>query len=318
MNAMPKQYDKLAKSLDQKMTVEMDAKSNHTLKMHCARPELFEKINSRKWDYVVIQPFSRELIFDMDSINEATVPYLQQLIDSVRLKNPCTNILLYETWGYKNGFAERTDTDTFDEMAMKLENGFRYISDTFDLPIVPVGMVWREIANKHPEINLYDADGSHPSPIGSYLVACTFYTSIFKKGLDGDIHETYPVEQVKTIHEVVYNYVLSNLESCKLNVNSFFVVKTANSPSSKKYKISCKANYPKADSLIWDFGDGSKSKYNNVNHSYKNPGKYTVKLTVHDTCGVRVYNQNLTFTAPPAPKPKSKTKKTPAAPAKKP
>jgi hypothetical protein len=59
---------------------------------------------------------------------------------------------LYETWGYKNGFAERNDTDSFDEMAMKIENGARYIADTFDLAIVPVGMVWREIVNKHPEI----------------------------------------------------------------------------------------------------------------------------------------------------------------------
>lgn len=309
MNAMPKQFDKLAKSLDQKVLVEMEAKSNHTLKMHCARPELFKTINSKKWDYVIIQPFSRELIFDKDSINEATIPYFQQIMDSIRANNACTNILLYETWGYKNGYAERNDTDSFDEMAMKIENGARYIADTFDLAIVPVGMVWREIVNKHPEINLFDADEHHPSPIGSYLVASTFYAAIYKRSFEGAPLTAYPAEQMKTIHEVTYKYVLSHIDNCDLRKNTFFITKTESNPTTKKYKVSCKSYFKEADSLVWDFGDKTSSKYKFTSHSYKQSGTYTIKLTVNDECGVRVYEQDVYFPAPPVKKKPTPKKK---------
>ncbi|MBK9735440.1 MAG: PKD domain-containing protein [Saprospiraceae bacterium] len=40
-----------------------------------------------------------------------------------------------------------------------------------------------------------------------------------------------------------------------------------------------------ADSLIWDFGDGNKSKENHPQHIYSSPGCYTVKLTKYvGTC----------------------------------
>ena len=32
-----------------------------------------------------------------------------------------------------------------------------------------------------PDIQLYDKDGSHPSPAGTYLTACVFYTVLSKK-----------------------------------------------------------------------------------------------------------------------------------------
>lgn len=310
MNTMPKQFEKLAKALDQKVIVEMEAKSNHTLKMHCARPELYKTINAKKWDYVIIQPFSRELIFNKDSINQATVPYLKQLMDSIRTNYACTNIVLYETWGYKNGFDERTDTDSFDEMAIKIENGARYIADTFDLPIVPVGMVWREIVNKHPEINLFDPDDHHPSPIGSYLVASTFYAAIYKRSFEGAPLTAYPAEQMKTIHEVTYKYVLSHIDNCDLRKNTFFIAKTESNPTTKKFKVSCKSYFKDADSVKWDFGDKTSSKYKFTNHSYKQPGTYTIKLTVNDECGVRVYEQDVYFPAPPVkkkPTPKKKS-----------
>jgi hypothetical protein len=51
--------------------------------------------------------------------------------------------------------------------------------------VAPVGIAWAEVREKHPEIELYVADGSHPSPAGSYLAACTICATIFGRNPRG-------------------------------------------------------------------------------------------------------------------------------------
>jgi hypothetical protein len=47
----------------------------------------------------------------------------------------------------------------------------------------PVGESWRKsIANK-PNLQLYNADESHPALEGSYLAACVFYEVLFRKSV---------------------------------------------------------------------------------------------------------------------------------------
>ncbi len=56
--------------------------------------------------------------------------------------------------------------------------------------IAPAGLAWAEVLKRHPAIELYYDDGSHPSPAGSYLAACAVYAAIFgrnPRGLPGKI-----------------------------------------------------------------------------------------------------------------------------------
>lgn len=39
---------------------------------------------------------------------------------------------------------------------------------------VPAGDAWMDLLAKHPEVELYQPDGSHPSTAGTYLTACVF------------------------------------------------------------------------------------------------------------------------------------------------
>ena len=82
-NSMPELFERLAKSKKIKIDVVMNARSNHTFKMHCQRPEMFETIRSKKWDYVVLQGFSRELMYEKEVIDTASLPYFKQILDSV-------------------------------------------------------------------------------------------------------------------------------------------------------------------------------------------------------------------------------------------
>lgn len=44
-----------------------------------------------------------------------------------------------------------------------------------DLIKAPVGYIWDELRHSHPEIELYWHDSEHASPLGSWLIAATFF-----------------------------------------------------------------------------------------------------------------------------------------------
>jgi len=73
-NNMPKLFEQMADSKGVKLEVLMDAKSSHTFQMHSKRPELYKSINSAKWDYVVLQGFSRELAQERPVIDSMSIP----------------------------------------------------------------------------------------------------------------------------------------------------------------------------------------------------------------------------------------------------
>jgi hypothetical protein len=44
--------------------------------------------------------------------------------------------------------------------------------------LVPAGEAWRAVRAGLPSIDLFQSDGSHPTPDGTYLTACTFYVKL--------------------------------------------------------------------------------------------------------------------------------------------
>jgi len=307
MNDMPKMFEKLARSKGLKIDVTMSAKSNHTFKMHCNRPELFETIRSKKWDYVVIQGFSRELSYEPAYMDTATVPYFKTILDSVYTNKACTNVLLYMTWGYKEGSQMRPETDTYLKMSQKIEEGYTYLSNMFNLPIVPVGNVWKAVREKDPTVNLYRDDNQHPTPYGSYLISCAFYTSIFKSSPEGAIYTADLLQdKVLTIQQTAYEYVDSHLDLYKLKMNTLEI--KSETINKRSYYVHCKSNYTTADSLIWTFSDGKTSNLPSVTHKFKHHGTHTVNLKVYDKCGLREVTRNVVYKAPVKPKRNKKHK----------
>lgn len=305
MNKMPELVGKMAESKGYKVNVEMNAKSSHTFKMHSERSDLFEHIKKKKWDYVVLQGFSRELSYEPEYIDTATIPYLNKIVDSIYANNPCTNILLYMTWGYKEGFKERPEVDTYEKMADSIRKGYQYISAIYDFPIVPVGDVHR-LVRSNTDINLYEEDMQHPTFNGSYMVACTFYSAIFKTSPINAYRKSLSEPVANKLQSIAFDYVSKNLDTYKLKRNTLRVKYERTKDG--EYLAHCEAIYPNACGVKWSFGDGTHSTKNVITHKYKKPGTYYVTLEVDDICGVRKVKRKVTFTAPPPPTPKSKSK----------
>lgn len=299
MNTMPKIFDKIAKAKGKNLHVEMNTHSGFSFKQHTEREDMYKAINSRKWDYVVLQGYSREFIHPLEYIDTATVPYINKIVDSIKTNNACTNILFYMTWGYKDGYLEEPETDSYIKMAERIENGYRYVSELFNFPIVPVGMVWKNVRNTADNLNLYAPDDAHPNKNGSYLAACTFYTALFKESPKGVYTGTIKSKDASLIQEVAAEYVLNNLDLYKLKTNHFNVSYSRTKDGRYIARMYC--NFPSALSVKWYLGDGKTSAKTSFSHEYSKEGMYRVKLVVEDSCGVRNYSEIVSFEAPKKP-----------------
>lgn len=306
MNVMPKIFEKLCKDREKPIYVEMNTRSGASFNVHTTRDDMYEAIRSRKWDYVVLQGFSRELSLGYDKIDKETLPYLNRIVDSVKSNNACTNILFYLTWGYKNGYSEMQENNTYDKMASNIIDGYCYLGTCYDVPIVPVGVVWKNVRAKYPEINLYSEDDAHPNKNGSYLAACTFYAAVFKESIEGAITSTIDAKTATIIQKEASTYVLSNLNQLGLDRN-YFEIKEERTPQGK-YKLSLKADYTNLAKITWNLGNGTFKHDKELVYYYKKPGKYTVSLTVEEECGVRNYTKKIKYVAPLKPVGKSKSK----------
>ena len=299
MNKMPSLFEKIAVSKGIKVNVEMSAESGHSFRLHSEREDLYEDIKSEKWDYIVLQGFSRELSQSIEHIDTASVPYLNRILDSIYVNNPCTNVLLFMTWGYRNGFEEREEINSYTKMSDSVRRGYEYVSHLYQLPVVPVGSVWKDV-NTESRINLYKDDGRHPSLHGTYLIAYTFYAAIFKgTAVNTYLGKNISKKDAKYLQKAAYGCVRKNLEKYRLLQNTLSV--TGERTKKGEYFVHCWANYPKATSLIWEFGDGEKANEESITHEYKKEGAYWVILTVEDTCGVRTIKRKVKFEKPEKP-----------------
>ncbi len=306
MNVMPKIFEKLCKDRDKPIYIEMNTRSGASFNVHTTRDDMYEAIRSRKWDYVVLQGFSRELSLGYDKIDKETLPYLNRIVDSVKANNACTNMLFYLTWGYKNGYSEMLENNTYEKMATNIINGYCYLGTCYDVPIVPVGVVWKNIREKYPDINLYSEDDAHPNKNGSYLAACTFYAAVFRESIEGAVTSTIDSKSATIIQKEASSYVLSNLNQFGLNKNYFEIIEERTPQG--KYKVSLKANYSNLAKITWNLGNGTIKHDKELVYFYKKPGKYIVSLTVEEDCGIRNYTKKIKYTAPLKPIKRSKSK----------
>jgi hypothetical protein len=296
-NSMPFIFQKIATSKNIKINVEMNAKSNHTFKMHSQRLDMYDVIRSKKWDYVVLQGFSRELKYDKEQIDTTSLPYIKQILDSIYIRNSCANVLLFMTWGYENGYTEldSSATSTYAEMHQSIENGYQYISNQFEIPIVPVGSVWNAFRQIYPNIKLYQEDQQHPNINGSYIAATSFYSSIFKASSENSYIPQMDSVIAKKIQQLSFAEVSKNLDTFKLNQNTIKV----DTELTKKgeYLASGFSNFIYADSLEWDLGNGVKFNKPDFKYIYQKAGTYFIKLTVYDLCGTREIYRKVVFKA---------------------
>ena len=298
VNALPSLVNDITISLGDILTFDSHTPGGQTLASHAANATVYDKMDDNPWDFVVLQAQSQEPSFSDAQVDANTLPFAIQLADSIYANNTCSRPLFYMTWGRENGDPQWQPISSFDGMNSRLRSAYMRFADSVDGSVSPVGSAWKYIRDTYPSINLYAGDGSHPSYEGSYLAACTFYASMFRKSPIGAsfIGSLDPItaERLQTAASMT---VLDSLEQWNLF------------PISEYTQADFEGNHlvgtndvafinlsTGADSYLWDFGDGNTSTDENPTHTYAtfcNP--CNVSLIATSPCDTDTLNQDVGY-----------------------
>ena len=131
------------------------------------------RIASGHYDVVVIQGNS----LDAFGTGEFFYPYAHLFADAVKASG--ARLVWYETWARQAGddvYAGGVTTPAF--MTRSIDHGYRYVSEQWGGAVGRCGVAWQRALAALPTVNLYASDGSHPSPAGTLLAACTLFLEI--------------------------------------------------------------------------------------------------------------------------------------------
>jgi hypothetical protein len=189
VNDLPKTFSLIAKSLGNRVDCDMSAAGGYTLKQHSEYATTLDKIKSKPWNFVVLQEQSEMPVFADYWLDKLVTPYAKNLNALIIQMHPSAKTVFYETWGYKNGdqtyCTSTPDFCSYGSMQNSLNKSYKKLADDNSTILAPVGEAWSLVRKTNPEIELYQSDGKHPSPEGTYLAACVFYISIFNKNVVG-------------------------------------------------------------------------------------------------------------------------------------
>lgn len=285
VNDLPTVFSNLTFSLGDEVTIDSKTNGGFTFQNHLTDPLTHAKIQSKPWDFVVLQGQSQEPSFPTSQVNTATLPPAIELADSVYDNRYCSQPMYFMTWGRQNGDPQWDSINTFNKMNLRLRNAYVRFADSAQSCVAPVGVAWKYVRDNHPTINLYSGDGSHPSPEGTYLAACTFYASVFRKtpvgsgytfGLDPTVAGHLQNAAAISVLDSLGTWHLRATE--ELAIADFHAIQNGNT-----FEFINDSWH--AQSYSWDFGDGTTSTLENEVHNYSVDGTYTVQLIAFSECG---------------------------------
>jgi hypothetical protein len=222
VNNLPQLIKDIALSKGDTLVFDQNVIGGYTFQNHSTDAQSLQKIKSNSWDIVVIQGQSQEPSFSPTQVMNSSYPYAKKLADSVRTANPCAEVMYYMTWGRKNGDASNCaaypPVCTYNGMQARLRQSYLMFADSFNASCAPVGVAWKTFRNAYPSLELYDLDESHPAMAGSYLAACVFYSSIFKKNAIGaTYYSTLNQADAQNMQTIGGNTVMDSTQVWNLN-----------------------------------------------------------------------------------------------------
>lgn len=160
-----------------------------------------EQIESKKWDYVVLQDRSGGPLEERSSF----ATHAELLHHEIKRQGSKT--VFYMTWANQSRpQTHGTIADAYIEITKKL-----------CAMLVPVGLAWHKVVQHHPEMGLYHCDGRHANAAGSYLVACVFFAHFFQAdpiglprriSVDGKLRANLTPDQAKILQKAAVDVLI--------------------------------------------------------------------------------------------------------------
>ncbi len=169
-NDLPGMTVSLAKSVGLKWSQTSETAGSATLQSHIDQYGALPLIAAGGHTWVVLQGQSVEPAGDPAFLKAAAT-----LAAAVKAANG--EPAFYQTWPRKAGdvlYQQTWSGGSPAALFALLKQGYTTAAQQSGGVRVPAGDAWMDLIPKHPEIELYQGDGSHPTVAGTYLNACVF------------------------------------------------------------------------------------------------------------------------------------------------
>ena len=208
-NNLPAMFAALAQAGGHSVETAMVAAGGWTLAKHAASKDTLDRLAGSRWDYVILQEQSQ--IASVERVRQAVMyPVVRLLVDYIRF-NKATPVL-FLTWAHRDGWRKFGLQDA-DAMQTELDRGYLTIAREVGVAVIPAGPAWTVARQQRPPIALWQFDGSHPNPSGTYLSACVLYATLFIQSPQGlPAPRAVPPAAVPKLQAIAATVVLSHLE----------------------------------------------------------------------------------------------------------
>jgi hypothetical protein len=309
VNNLPLLVSSIAAANGDTLLYDNNTPGGYTLKNHVNDLNSAAKIDAAPWQFVVLQAQSQEPAFSPGQVNSQTLPYAIILDSLIKKNNPCTKTMFYETWGRKNGDAQNCafypPICTYTGMQDRLKQSYKMFADTTKGIVVPAGEAFRKSILQNSNLELYDADQSHPSLNGSYLAAAVFYEMLFQKSVISNTFNPGLAANTHTfLQQVAHSVVNDSLLVWNIGKNLPWSDFTYTQTSASNFQFqSTFNNYDH----FWNFGDGFTTVSPQPVHQFNSAGTFTVTHVVGDSCYKDVSKTVITVLATQVPENKWST-----------
>jgi len=174
------------------------------------------------------------------------------------------------------------------------------LADEINARVCPTGILWSNYEFNYPGVDLY-TDLIHPTIIGSYLAACSLYSTVYEEV--PEVENYFPsitIEEALICQSLTSSVILNDLSLWNIGYIAHFGYSIQNN-SVKFSHVTSNASY-----YLWDFGDNTSSMEETTVHQYSDTGNYDVQLIIKsDTCfnlsdtitkSLRISNIDVPFT----------------------
>jgi hypothetical protein len=182
-----------------------------------------------QWDVLSLQPFDRHL-----KGKDGDLTMAKNFIDLALPKSPDLQVYVYARWPrrgrddfdtawlkkYTGGWDGTNETkDYFERLTVELRKAYPKMKKP--ILMVPVGHVMYELNQRmragevpsYKQIKEIYVDGIHLNNVGSYIVGCTFFATLYNenpKGLPGEPYKVTDPRLAEVIQETVWKVVSTN------------------------------------------------------------------------------------------------------------
>ncbi|CAN5231539.1 hypothetical protein BH09BAC5_BH09BAC5_21250 [soil metagenome] len=286
-NNMPSILQSLALERGDSINWDSNTPGGYTFQNHTQDANSISKINSRQWNFVILQGQSQEPSLDTPYVATNVFPYAHQLDSLIQQNDSCTQTIFFMTWGRKNGDASNCvaypPVCTFAGMEQQLRNRYVQMGNDNHAMVAPVGEAWKNAIATNPAYDLYLSDESHPSIYGSYLTACVFYATIFRQSPLGiNFNAGIPPADAAFLQNIAGQTVLDSMQLWNTTIyhpDPGFTF-SLNTPTS----IDVVNSDTTATSWYWNTGTGYVQGTPNQTLNFPSVSTYTVCLAVSNDC----------------------------------